>query len=130
MDFEGDPRVAGAAVDMGADEFHTRLYHTGDVVPGSTVAVSVVGTPGSGPVSLLLARDVLDPPRSTPYGDLHLALPMRRFYVGAIPARGILTFSRQVPSWWLPGEEHPMQAFVGPIVPGATLTNLHVLLVE
>jgi hypothetical protein len=130
-DFEGDPRTAGAGADMGADEFHPHLYHTGTAVPGGAVVVKVAGAPGTAPILLALGAGVLDPPQPTPYGDLFIALPpVRTFNLGAVPATGILAFPGSVPLSWQPGDTFPFQALLGPLAPGSTLTNLMVLHVE
>jgi hypothetical protein len=130
-DFEGDPRAAGAAADMGADEFHPHLYHTGLVTPGGAVTVNVVGAPGTTPVTLALGAGVQDPPQSTPYGDLYLTLPpLRTFHLGGVPADGILIYPATVPSTWQAGDAYPFQALLGPLAPGSELSNLMVLCVE
>ena len=67
-DFEGDPRIAGSAVDMGADEFHTHLYVTGDATPGGAIEGKVVGLPGTAPVGLFLGSGVLPDPVNTMWG--------------------------------------------------------------
>jgi hypothetical protein len=129
-DFEGDPRIAGSSADMGADEFHEHLYCLGRAVPASFVSIRIAGTP-SAPVTLALGSGILDPPQPTPYGNLYLALPLVRFNPGTIPASGILFCPATVPATWIPGEEKPLQALVGPPGnPGSTLTNLLNLMVE
>lgn len=127
-DFEGDPRVVGSAIDMGADEFHPHLYHMGDVEPGFGVAIRVIGTPGTVPVILAWSDGIQDPPLSTTFGDLYLALPIPwRYDIGMIPTEGVLTFAGTVPTFFLPGTVQPIQALLGPLIPGSQLTNLHLL---
>jgi len=130
LDFEGDPRVAGGIVDMGADEFFYHLYQTGEVIPGGTIDIKVVGPPGVAPVRLLAGSGTREPPLTTPYGDLYLAFPFRAFDLGAIPSDGVLVAARQVPVWWLAGEEHPLQTLIGPMAPGTKLSNLLLLEVD
>ena len=131
FDFEGDPRIADGIVDMGADEFHTHLYHRGGLFPGSGIEVKVVGDPGVKPVTLALGSGIQDPPQSTPYGDLYLVLPpLRTFNLGAIPNNGVCVVPAIVPAIWQSGESYPFQALVGPMAPGSALTNLMILAVE
>jgi hypothetical protein len=130
-DFEGDPRIVYGIVDMGADEFHTHLYHTGDVIPGSPIEVKMVGDPGMTPVTLALGSGVQDPPQSTPLGDLYLILPpAKTFNLGTIPSTGVLVMSAVVPATWQSGQSFPFQALLGPMAPGSVLTNLMVLTVK
>lgn len=130
-DVEGDPRIAYASVDMGADEFHTHLYHTGAVIPGEPIRIKVVGNPGADPVGLGLGFGVLDPPLQTSSGLLYLAPPMIRLKLWAIPGSGILTLQVDVPQSALPGEEYPFQALVGTYGdPDSMFTNLMILQIE
>jgi hypothetical protein len=117
---------------MGADEFHTHLYHMGTVIPGSSIEVKVIGAPGTSPVMLALGSGIQDPPQSTPYGDLYLNFPpVRTFNLGGVPADGVLVYPGTVPPTWLPGSQYPFQALVGPMGnPNSVLTNLMVLTVE
>lgn len=71
-DFEGDDRIAYGNVDMGADEFYTHLYQTGDAVPGGDVEVVLVGIPGTSPVGLWLSSGVLDPPLPSIWGEMNV----------------------------------------------------------
>jgi len=128
VDNEGDPRIAFGNIDMGADEFYYHLYHTGRAIPGSSIDMKVVGYPGA-PVTLALGSGIQDPPQSTRHGDLWLTWPpLWRSSTGTIPGCGVLVRPMTVPSTWTPGEEHPLQALVGPWGSTPTrLTNLKVL---
>jgi hypothetical protein len=116
---------------MGADEFHRHLYCTGSVLPGSPIDIRIAGEPAS-PVNLALGAGILDPPLATPYGELHLLWPpVRSFHLGIIPASGVRITTATVPSPWQAGEQHPIQALVGPFGdPASRLTNPVVLIVE
>ncbi|MHC4946199.1 MAG: choice-of-anchor Q domain-containing protein, partial [Planctomycetota bacterium] len=74
-DFEGDVRIFGNAVDMGADEFAPHFYTTGDAVPGGSVAGKLVGMPATAPVGLWLGSGVLDPPQTSAFGLWYLMAP-------------------------------------------------------
>jgi hypothetical protein len=129
-DIEGDPRGAfwHPDPDMGADEFYTHLYTRGPAIPGAQIEVYVVGIP-SLPAALAQGSGVLDPPLSTPHGDLYLKLPLvHTWTLPRIPSSGVLAFPVTVPASWLPGDQYPFQALVGPLGGSWTeLTNLLVL---
>jgi hypothetical protein len=116
---------------MGADEFHTHLYHIGAVIPGSAIEVKVAGDPGMSPLTLILGSGIQDPPQSTPYGDLYLILPpVKTYKLGSIPSHGVRVVPATVPTNWQSGESYPFQVLVGPQAPGSVLTNLLILTVE
>ncbi len=128
-DFEEDPRNWDGQVDIGADEFHVHLYGSGQVVPGEKVTMHIVGSPGK-PVVLYLGASILEPPKPTPGGLLHLMPPPAYTWnLGAVSKTGVLDFSLTIPfSWPAPGREYPFQALIGP--PGSQasmLTNLLIL---
>lgn len=130
-DFEGDRRIADGAVDIGADEFHPHLYYRGAAVPGGPISIRVVGTPTE-PALLALGSGVQDPPSSTMYGFLHLQPPLlQTISLGTIPQNGVRMLTATVPGYWLPGEEKPFQALIGPLGnPNSVLTNLMALTIE
>jgi len=102
----------------------------GGTAPGAPAGFRVVGDPGE-PVTLAIGSGVQDPPQTTPYGDLYLAWPITPYNIGSTSADGILALNVAIPGFWIPGEEKPMQALVGPL--GAytsVLTHLMVLIVE
>ena len=78
-----------------------------------------------------MGSGIQDPPQSTPYGDLYLLMPLaRKWPFGTMPSNGVRIKPAAVPWTWIPGEEYPFQALVGPLAPGSVLTNLLTLTVE
>jgi len=127
-DFENDPRITYSSIDIGADEFHTHLYYTGDAHPNRKVYAKLVGAPGTAPVGLLFGSGVLENPVVTQWGTLFLELSGVMLSLPSIPADGILVFEDTVPIAPRPPYDVPMQALVGS-QPGA-LTNLCVIQVR
>lgn len=110
-DFEGDPRCFDnpyvpdtgfgipPIVDMGADEFHVHLYHTGVTTPGGTVQLKFVGLPGTTQVGLFIGSSVYDPPLPTVYGDWYMKPPTIIVNpLPPIPAKGVYVLPGTLPA--------------------------------
>lgn len=126
-DFEGDPRNSFAGVDLGADEFNTHLYYTGDAIPGGEVEAKFIGQPSSMPVGLWFGSGVLDPPIPSTFGNWYLQYPwLGPIILDTIPyPKGILVISATIPTTPTGPYSLPMQALIGD-----ELSNLCILQVE
>lgn len=124
-DFEEDPRIAHGYVDMGADEFYTHLYVTGDTTPGGEIQGKLVGLPGATPVVLFIGSGVYETPIPTAYGNFYLMPPRILVPLIPIPNNGILVISNAIPLLPPAPYDVPMQGLVGLNPDG--LTNPYVL---
>lgn len=113
-DFDGNPRVAYGVADMGADEFHTHFYYTGDAVPAGHVKGHFVGLPGETLWGLAIGAGVLDPPLATVYGDWYLLPPWTLVGpIGQIDATGYRLIEAILPPLPFAPYDLPMQALIG-----------------
>jgi hypothetical protein len=127
-DFEGDPRVAAAGVDMGADEFFPHLYHAGNATPGGTVTVTAIGPPGRAVTWAFSAvTPLLNPPLTLPgiAGDWRLSWPFFPMALGTTSGRGLASAAIHLP----PGLPAP-RAYPGQALVGARFTNVDVVRVR
>ncbi|MFH2000947.1 MAG: hypothetical protein ABIK28_14795 [Planctomycetota bacterium] len=85
-DFEGDHRIAQGTADIGADEFDTHLYCTGDATPGGSIEGKFVGLPGTLPVGLFIGSGVVHPPLHHLWGYFYLEAPWLVIPLMPIPA--------------------------------------------
>jgi hypothetical protein len=54
---------------MGADEFYTHLYYTGNAIPNGDIQFKFIDIPGTTPVGFWAGSAILDIPLKTMYGD-------------------------------------------------------------
>jgi hypothetical protein len=119
-DYENDPRKL-LKVDIGADEFYTHLYVTGDVTPGGDVALKFVGEPDA-PMCLFIGAGILEPPLQTMWGEFYIKAPWVQVNLPPVPSSGIMVLTGTLPDPPPAPYDLPMQAIIGD-----SLTNLCVL---
>jgi hypothetical protein len=114
---------------MGADEFYTHLYYTGEATPGGTVQNKFLGAPGCA-LAICAGTGVLPDPIPTKWGEWWnewwLEFPIvGPISLGSVPSNGVYVLPAVLPPD-IPGSYSiPMQAFLG-----ESLTNLCVMEVE
>lgn len=113
-DYEGDPRIADGAPDVGADEFFTRLTVTGQPTPGGRIDVVILGDPGARTYWALADR-TLPAPLAVPGLQGHLVVNLvgaAVFDLGVMRRDGRIAFSVGIPSPF-PVTTFTMQALMG-----------------
>ena len=123
-DFEGDPRTHQAEPDLGADEFHRHLYHTGTATSGGAITVKIVDVPATAPVFLWVGTGMQLDPTTTPFGDWYLVFPLVfELPLGAVPGPdGLIELPYVFPAGTPVPWDIPLQALSGP-----GLTNPHMI---
>ncbi|MHC4942791.1 MAG: hypothetical protein ACYTG7_07195 [Planctomycetota bacterium] len=112
-------------MDMGADEFYTHLYVTGDKSPGGSIQGKLVGLPGTSSVGLFFGSGILETPLPTAWGGFHLQAPWCLIPLFPIPADGVLKLPALIPHTPPAPYDLPLQALIG--LSPDSLTNLEVL---
>ena len=124
VDFEGDVRISGNSVDIGADEYHRHLYAVGDNSPGGILYVNILGNPWQ--LSwLFFGAHKLDIPLKSKHGLWYLDWPFIGPFVTTIPQTGICEIPFIVPT----SMPVPLDVYLQGSV-GEYLTNLYTLSLE
>jgi len=111
---------------MGADEFYTHLYVTGDKTPGGAIQGKFVGLPGTNPVGLFIGSGVLPSPMPTMWGDYWLQAPWLLLGpLGSIPSNGVMVLPTTLPGTPPAPYDVPMQALIG--LDPDSMSNLEIL---
>lgn len=115
-DYEGDPRITGGAIDVGADERYPHLYYVGSFEAGSTSYLRVIGEPGSLPVIYFVSLTLAPAPIPTAFGPFVLGFPLALppLDLGMTDAGGVLDLPIIVPAGLPAGLTIHSQAYVGP----------------
>jgi len=115
LDFEGDPRIASASADIGADEFHPHLYGPDRATPGGMLRIRMIGPPNA-PVlaGFSLASLLRSPPLYIPgFGYLLLSDPVQVFVPGNVPSSGLLSLPIKIPAGFPVPMDVAFQALIG-----------------
>jgi len=113
MDPDGNKRIYNTLVDIGAYEFCSYFYITGNATPGGNITGKLIGVPGANPVGLFIGSGVLGIPLKTPYGDLFLQQPWLVIPLLPLPSNGLILLPSHVPQSPPAPYDVPLQALIG-----------------